>query len=232
MNSPARRFASDQLRFPLLREAAEDRDAFVVGDSNREAVRALDAWPDGSAGRVVALAGPPGSGKSHLAAAWAARVCAVGLTGFEASLADLSTLEGRPVVLDDAERADDATLFHLMNLAQAPGGALLIASREPPPLWHTPLPDLRSRLDATRVLRLDAPDDTVLEGVLRRLFEARSIRPGDDLIAYLVRRIERYVPAARLVVERLDAEANGRPVNRALAREVLEDETGELFAET
>lgn len=224
--------ASDQLRFPLLRDTGEDRMSFVMGDSNREAVLALDAWPDGSAGRIVALAGPAGSGKSHLAAAWAERVGAICLSGFEASLADLSDLEGRPLLVDDADRAEDAALFHLMNLAQSPGGALLMVSREPPPLWHTPLPDLRSRLDATRVLRLDAPDDAVLDGVLRRLFEARSIRPGDELISYLVRRIERYVPAARLVVERLDAEANGRPVNRHLAREILDGETGELFAQS
>ena len=230
MTVAARRLASDQLRFPLLRETAEDRASFIVGDSNRSAVESLDAWPDGAAGRVVALVGPPGSGKSHLAAAWAERNGAVALSGFEASLADLSDLEGRPILLDDADKADDAALFHLMNLAQSPGGSLLMVSREPPPLWETPLPDLRSRLDATRVLRLDAPDDTVLDGVLRRLFEARAIRPADDLVAYLVRRIERYVPAARLVVERLDAEAGGRPVNRHLAREILDDATDDLFA--
>ena len=207
-----------QMRFPLRRPAAADRGSFVLGDSNRAAAEALDAWPDASA-PVLAVVGPAGAGKSHLGAVWAQRTGAASLKGAEAALADLPALEARPVFLDEADQADDETLFHLINLAHASGGALLLASREPPALWETPLPDLRSRLDA------------VLAAVLRRLFAERAITPGDDLIDYLVRRIERSVPAAREVVERLDQDSGARPINRLLAREILDrgDRTGELF---
>lgn len=223
-----RRFASDQMRFPLLREAAPDAAGFVLGDSNRAAAESLGAWPGGP-DRILALVGPAESGKSHLAAVWAQRVGAVGFTGAEAAHADMPALEGRPVLIDEADRADDATLFHLMNLAQAPGGALLMVSREPPATWECDLPDLRSRLDAVRVTRIEAPDDSVLAGALRRFFDERAITPGEDLIDYLVRRIERSIPAARAVVARLDAEAGGRKLNRLLARDLLDDETAPLF---
>lgn len=229
MTATARkRFAADQMRFPLLRDAARDLAGFVRGDSNRVAAEILDAWPDGPE-RLLALVGPAGAGKSHLAAAWAERVGALGFSGAEAALADLPDLEGRPVLLDDAERADDDTLFHLINLAQAPGGALLMVSREPPARWETALPDLRSRLDAVRVARLEAPDDAVLAGALRRFFDERAITPGEELIDYLVFRIERSIPAARAVVARLDVEAGGRRLNRLLARDLLEGETADLF---
>jgi chromosomal replication initiation ATPase DnaA len=74
-----------------------------------------------------------------------------------------------------------------------------------------------------RVVTLGAPDDGVLEGVLRRLFRDRNIRPDPELIAYLVRRIERSIPAAEAIVARLDeaADASRRGINRALAREIL-----------
>lgn len=222
--------ASPQMRLSLRRESAADRASFVLGDSNRAAAEALDAWPDAAA-HVLALVGPAGAGKSHLGAIWSDRTGAATVAGAEAALLDLPALEGRPVFLDDADEADDETLFHLLNLAQSSGGALLMASREPPALWETPLKDLRSRLDAARVVRVEAPDDQVLAAVLRRLFSERAITPADDLIDYLVRRIERSVPAARELVERLDQESGARPVNRALARQILDrtDETGELF---
>ena len=229
MTATARkRFAADQMRFPLLRDPARDAVGFVRGDSNRIAAETLDSWPSGPE-RLLALVGPIGAGKSHLAAAWAERMGAVGFSGPEAGLADLPDLEGRAILLDDADRADDATLFHLINLAQSPGGALLMVSREPPGRWETDLADLRSRLDALRVVRIEAPDDTVLAGALRRFFDERAITPGDDLIDYLVLRIERSIPAARAIVARLDAEAGGRKLNRALARDLLDDETAELF---
>ena len=44
----------------------------------------------------------------------------------------------------------------------------------------------------------------VLEGVLRKFFRERNIRPEDDVPAYLARRIERSVPVAYDVVARID----------------------------
>ena len=114
-----------QMRFPLRRPAAADRGSFVLGDSNRAAAEALDAWPDASA-PVLAVVGPAGAGKSHLGAVWAQRTGAASLKGAEAALADLPALEARPVFLDEADQADDETLFHLINLAHASGGALLL----------------------------------------------------------------------------------------------------------
>lgn len=187
------------------------RSEFVVSPANAEAVAAIsapEAWPGGA----LALVGPEGSGKSHLASVFAVE---------------------RPDawVLEDVDRTLPAEegLFHALNAAPT-GPILLLTARTRPAAWPTALPDLRSRLNALRVVELEEPDDAVLSGVLHRLFGQRSIRPPDDLIPYLVRRIGRSVPEARAVVEQLDEAAltAGRPVTRALAREVLE-ETGDLF---
>jgi len=224
----ARAFASDQMRFPLKREPEGAVAMFVRGPSNRLAAETLDLWPQGD-DSLLALVGTQGSGKSHLASEWAERTGAVALAGAEAGQIDLSDLEGRPVLLDDAGETDDATLFHLINLARSPGGALLMVSREPPSRREAELADLRSRLDAVRVIRVEAPDDAVLAAALRRFFDERAITPGEDLIDYLVLRIERSIPAARAVVARLDAEAGGRKLNRSLARALLDEEATDLF---
>jgi len=224
----ARPSPPDQMRLPLQRDLPEGADGFVVSDSNRSAHEALAAWPD-LIGGVMALHGPEGAGKSRLGQIWAERVGATALHGAEAALIDPLELEGRPVLLDRARDVDDETLFHLINLAQAPGGALLMVSREPPSAWSTALPDLRSRLDSVRTIAVEVPDDAVLAAMLEARFAERGIRPARDVIPYLLRRIDRSAAAAAEVVERLDA--LHRPVTRALARAAIEGapESGELF---
>lgn len=212
-----------QLKLELERETPFRADDFVVSDCNRTAALTLSQWPDAAAGLgggVLSLCGPAGSGKSHLAALWAERVGAVPLHGIEAALADPLDLEGFPVLLDRAADADDETLFHLLNLAQTPGGALLLVSRKAPILWPVELPDLHSRLNAIRTVALEEPDESVLAAILDRAFDRRSIRPHPDVVPYLIRRIERSAQAAEDVVEQLDA--LHRPVTRRLAARVIE----------
>jgi len=224
----ARPSPADQMRLPLQRDLPEGAEGFVVSDCNRAAVEALADWPN-VIGGVMAICGPAGCGKSRLGQVWAERVGAVAIQGAEAALIDPLGLEGRPVLLDPARDVDDETLFHLINLAQAPGGALLLVARSAPSSWEATLPDLRSRLDAVISVPMEVPDDAVLSAMLEARFAERGIRPQKDVVPYLVRRIDRSAAAAADVVERLDA--LHRPVTRALAREVVEgtEASGELF---
>ena len=224
----ARPSPADQMRLPLQRDLPEGAEGFVVSDCNRAAVEALADWPN-PIGGVMAICGPAGCGKSRLGQIWAERVGAVAIQGAEAALIDPLGLEGRPVLLDPARDVDDETLFHLINLAQSPGGALLMVARSAPSSWEATLPDLRSRLDAVISIPMEVPDDAVLSAMLEARFAERGIRPQKDVVPYLVRRIDRSAAAAAEVVERLDA--MHRPVTRALARAVVEgaEESGELF---
>jgi chromosomal replication initiation ATPase DnaA len=208
------------------------REEFIVSACNAEAVRMLDAWPAWHGG-VLALSGPRGSGKTHLAQVWREHADAVQLEP-DARLPALDALQGRAILLEGADRCDPETLFHMLNMAAQPGAGLLLTARTAPVSWPAVLPDLRSRLNALPVAELGAPDDAVLEGVLRKFFRDRNIRPPNDVFAYLVRRMERSVPVALALVEKLDeaSDAEHRPVSRALARQILEEgsETGDLFA--
>ncbi len=222
--SPAR-----QLRLPLCRAPSDRREDFIVSSGNAAAVAALDGWRSWIDGRL-ALIGPEGSGKTHLARAWARKADAV---IFESGQIDVAAVRGRTVLLEDVDRRPaDAAVFHLINMtnSQAP---VLFTGRTPPNLWPTEVPDLRSRLNALMVAQLESPDDSVLEGVLNKFFRERNIRPDADVIPYLTRRIERSVPAAYAAVTLIDEAAAGgkREVTRALAREVLDepDQTIDLF---
>jgi chromosomal replication initiation ATPase DnaA len=219
-----------QMRLPLSRDDTGAAAAPLVTSSNLEAVAALDAFPNG-AERVLALCGPAGAGKTVLAEHWAMRLGAIAIHGAEAAVIDPLELEGQAILLDRAEDADDETLFHLINLAQTPGsngqGCLLLVGRQSPAQWATALPDLRSRLDAVRVVAVREPDDTLLRAALTAAFRRRSIEPSEEVLTYLVARIERAAGGVDDIVERLDA--LHRPITRALAREVLQADTPDLL---
>jgi chromosomal replication initiation ATPase DnaA len=215
---------SQQLRLSLQRPPSHRRADFVEGPSNLQARAALDAWPQWPGGCLV-LIGDAGVGKTHLARAWAE---AAGACILEREAPQVDRAVGRPVLLEDADQgAPDEALFHLINLAAQSGGGLLMTARVAPARWPARLPDLRSRLNALTVTEIEEPDDQVLEGVLRKFFRERSIRPPKEVYAYLLRRMERSIPAAREIVRRLD-EAGEGPISRVLAREVLESDNQNL----
>jgi chromosomal replication initiation ATPase DnaA len=216
---------TQQLRLKLQRQPRHTREEFVRGPSNAEAVAALDSWPHWPNGCLV-LVGPEGVGKTHLARIWAAEAGAAVLSRQAPDLA--AAAEGRPVLLEDADQGTpDEALFHLINLAGRAGGGLLMTARTRPAAWPAGLPDLRSRLNALFVAEIDAPDDAVLEGVLRKFFRERSIRPQAEVYSYLLRRMPRSSPEAQEVVRRMDEAADG-PISRLLARTILEEESQNL----
>ena len=216
-----------QLRLPLRRTVSYARRDLSQGPSNAQAIAALDAWPGWHGGCLV-LVGDEGSGKTHLAQGWAAQARALVL---DRGASDIAAANGRPVLVEDVDQGIDAeTLFHLINMAGHDGGSLLLTARLAPAAWPAELPDLRSRLNALPVALIDEPDDQVLEGVLRKFFRERSIRPPKEVFPYLLRRMERSIPAAREIVRKLDeaADEEQRPISRALARQIIEDDTDNL----
>lgn len=213
-----------QLRLSLRRPADQSRAGFVAGPSNSRALAAVDAWPAWHGGCLV-LVGPEGSGKTHLAQIWRESADALHL---DRASPDVTGAAGRPVLLEDVDRgAPDEALFHLINLAAQPGGGLLLTARAAPALWPAALPDLRSRLNALPVAEIEEPDDVVLEGVLKKFFRERSIRPPKEVYPYLLRRMERSIPGAREIVRKLDEAAEG-PISRLLAREILDADSQNL----
>lgn len=217
--------APRQLNLALGHRESFDRADFLSGRGNETALALIDRWPDWPA-RVIALTGPEGSGKSHLAAIWAKAAGAPVIAGraIDAPSVPQALLRSALVVEDaDQGRPDEAALFHLLNLAKEQSAYVLMTARQPPSNWPVALPDLASRLRALPVVTLDPPDDALLAAVLVKLFADRQLAVDERLIEFLVHRIERSFAAARAAVAELDQEAMRlkRPVNRALAAEIM-----------
>lgn len=214
-----------QLALALPHAESYARDDFLPGPGNATALKLIDSWPDWPA-NAVALVGPEGSGKSHLAAIWAAasgaRVMSGRALGVPGLLAALATAA---LVVEDAAAADERALFHLLNLAREEEAYLLFTARTAPPLWPVDIADLGSRLRALPVVTLQAPDDATLRGVMVKVAADRQLMLDEAVVRYVSTRIERSYAAARAAVVALDTEAlrQGRPPTRALAAELFRD---------
>jgi len=216
-----------QLVLALPHAESFARDDFLAGPSNAAALALIERWPDWPA-RVMALVGPEGSGKSHLAAVWAemtgARVLAAKLLGET----DLPTAVATgALVVEDLEPAvlDERALFHLLNLAREEDACVMITARTPPATCPVSIRDLASRLRAVPAVTLAAPDDALLRSLIVKLAADRQLSVDQPLVNYLANRIERSFAAARAAVMRIDQEAmrQQRPVTRALAAELFRD---------
>ena len=213
-----------QLPLDLGFRPALGRADFLVAPCNEAAVAWIDRWPAWPA-PALTLWGPAGSGKTHLLEVWRARSQAAAIAPQALNSAALPQLLGaaRAAAIDEAERTEEEALLHLYNMLAERQGHLLLAAREPPARWAIRLADLRSRLLAAPAVAVEAPDDALLGAVLVKLFADRQLRISEDLIAYLLPRIERSFAAAQNIVAALDeaALAGQRAVTVRLARDLL-----------
>lgn len=219
--------APQQLPLDLAFRPALGMADFVIAPGNRDAVAWIDRWPDWPS-HALAIHGPTGSGKSHLAHVWQARSNAVFLNAPPADDAALP----RAIVLD-GPRWDETPLFHLHNRLREDGGHLLIVSETPPARWPVALRDLASRLAAIPAVALDAPDDDLLVAVMAKQFADRGLEVNEDVLRYVAARVERSFATAAEMVTRIDraALAQQRKVSLTMVRGLLAESPSPLEGE-
>lgn len=211
-----------QLPLPIPARQAYDEASFLAGACNEAARTWLgrtELWPD----RRLALWGAADCGKTHLLRIWADRT--------EADVIDGPALTGFPtlassagVAVDDAERADEDALLHLLNTARDLGRPVLLAARLPPARWTVALRDLASRLRAITTVEVGTPDDELLRRLLLHWLAERQLVADETLHGRLLLRLPRSPEMLRKAVARVDAEAltsRKRTVTPAMVREAL-----------
>ena len=197
---------------------------FLVAPCNETAVAWIDRWPHWP-GPALALYGPAGCGKTHLAHVWQAKAGATFIKREDLTTEKVPELLGQSssVILDDAEGVEEEALLHLYNIVAERRGNLLLTATRAPAHWAVALSDLRSRLLAAAAVPIAPPDDALLSGVLKKLFADRQLAVGEEVVAFLLRHMERSFEAARRLVRDLDetALAERRAITVPLARRIL-----------
>jgi chromosomal replication initiation ATPase DnaA len=215
-----------QLILPLSPRSSMSREDFVVAGCNTQAVAFIDSWPDWPV-TSVAIFGPAGSGKTHLASIWRD---ASGAHLFSASELGTISPPAGPIIVEGVDlipstSARELELFRLMVQATT-ASPILLTGNEAPSAWQTAMPDLASRFAALLSLPLWAPNEELLTALARKLLDDRQISVSEAVIARIVHSLERSPNAIRQFIARADARAlgEGRPINLALVRDLMAEE--------
>jgi chromosomal replication initiation ATPase DnaA len=223
-----RELGARQLALDLPHAESFRRDDFLPDVSNEAALALVDAWPTWP-DRIAAVVGPPGSGKSHLAAIWAERSGARILDAASLDAAEVPrALVTGALVLEDLTplQVDEPALFHLLNLSREDQAHVLITAKRRVDFEGYATADVTSRLRVVPTVTLDPPSDSLLAAVLVKQFADRQLMLDEHTINYLLPRMERSLSSARTLAAQLDRAAlsRGRRITRALAAEVLREQ--------
>lgn len=217
---------AEQLPFDLGHRSAYAREDLWVSTANAEAVAWLDKWPAWGAPALI-LHGPAASGKTHLACVWQKTSGAQPLT--PETLLNVEALAAPGIIIDDVEKflgskEAEAALFHLFNRAKEQGGYILLTAASPPRDWNLALPDLKSRLLSVPAAAVGSPDEQTMAVVLAKLFSDRQIFVSQDVVQFILSRIERSFAALRDIADAVDrkALAEKRAVTIPFVREIFQ----------
>jgi len=218
-----------QIPLAITPPPADSFDSLVVGPNEAVVQHLLTLLPPAA---PLYLWGPAGCGKTRLLRALAARRQAEGerIAWFDAELPLPWELEeGLSVVVvdrcDELDAAHQQAAFALFVQAEAQGVQWAAAGRVPP--VDLPLrDDLRSRLGWGHVFAVQPLSEVEARAALRREADRRGIFLSDEVMDYLLTRLQRDLKHLMNLLDRLDefALAERRAVTVPLLRKMLAEE--------
>lgn len=208
---------SAQLPLALRWPAHQRFDAFRAGENGVLVEVLRSAACDGSPNAVY-VAGPSGSGRTHLMIAACAAANEVGRSAQYLPLASrrdvpasIRAFGGSAVLaIDDVDaiagdREAEHALFDLYNRCRAEGAVLLFAARAPAAQVGFGLPDLVSRLASCTQVALKPLDERERRELFRDRAGARGIELDDAVVDWLFAREKRDIASLLGVLDRVDA---------------------------
>jgi len=209
--------SSKQIPFQFGDFQKNDLASFLAGE-NGNLIKLLKQIANKEANHVLYLWGEAGTGKTHLlqaackqAAESDLHVAYIPLKQTEElsaeMLHDLGELD--LVCIDDAESIIGQLewqqgLTWLYNELKDNNHSLIISGNKSPANSGLELDDLKSRLSSDQVIQIKSPNDELKIEILKQKANERSFELSDEVIEFLMRRVERNLNSLIEVLDKID----------------------------
>ena len=208
-----------QLSFDLKKKKIYEKNDFLVSKSNKEAYKLINRWPNWSSRKII-IFGDSGTGKTHLSKIWQKKTSAVTLNlnkfkkiKFENFFLKKKTfiIENISNFFDKIKKKDkehlEKNLLHFYNLIEEKKGYLILTALNSPKFWKINLPDLKSRILSSIIVKINKPNDELLSSVLVKLFLDKQILIDKKIIKFIVYRSERSFTSLQNLVDKIDKQS-------------------------
>jgi len=208
-----------QLSLNLKKKKIYEKDDFLVSNSNKEAYRLINSWPEWRSRKII-IFGDSGTGKTHLSKIWENKTSAIILNlnklkkiKFESFFQkkNIFIIENISSFFDKINKKEknnlEKKLLHFYNLIEEKKGYLLLTSLIAPKLWKISLPDLKSRILSSIAVKIKKPNDELLSSVLVKLFVDKQILIDKKIIKFIVYRSERSFANLENIVNKIDKQS-------------------------
>jgi len=111
----------------------------------------------------------------------------------------------------------------LINLIREVEGFLLLTSKISPTSLVTKIPDLNSRIRSFSPVKINKPDDYLLEIMILKIFSDKNIMVDEKVIKFLLKRVERSIPGISMLIQKINEKSleEKRPITVPLVSEVI-----------
>ncbi|MCL2566916.1 MAG: DnaA/Hda family protein [Alphaproteobacteria bacterium] len=198
-----------QLFFSFNNQTNLSKSDIVVGEFNKPIVDflfVLDNWLS----NVLYVYGDAGVGKTFIS-----HIFIKENQGAAVSFADISSLENiekitnkhKLILLEDIGSKsldDEVNIFNLYNTVLANGSKLILTARESIQDIAIQLPDLRSRLNAAMIFKINTPDEISLKAIFFKMLSDKQLNVSMEVMDYFLKRIHRDCYTLGRLVEKIE----------------------------
>ena len=175
-------------------------DDFFVSTSNKNAYNFI--FNNNFSYNKILLLGPGKSGKTHLGKIWQKNNNAI---SYKNNFEEILKYKKNIFIDNFLTNIKEEEIFHLINHCSINKLSILLTSNKEIFEHDFLLKDLLSRIKAFHLLRIDFPDDDlILNLIVKLLHDKQIIIKNEEILHYILKRIERSYEEIFLLIEKVD----------------------------
>ena len=205
---------------------AKNRENYIVGDSNINAIKWIDKYPYWTNSGLI-IEGPKASGKSHLVRVWQNKSNCKIFCSEQVNNEEINANDNKNLAIENLENIKNYEFFlHLLNYKKEKKLKYLLTTTSSIGSLNIQLKDIKSRLLELPKANITLPSDKLLKGLIVKLLKDKGVVITNKLLEYTINRIERSYEAVNFFVQDLNKISleKKKSISISLIKEILEKE--------